>query len=70
MCFARLWNCGFFVIAIESSLLPKIVVGNLCANPSLLNRFHNQRASHAASDKAIYSASMDESAVTDCFFEY
>jgi hypothetical protein len=70
MCFARLWNCGFFVIVIDPSLSPKIVVGNFCVNPSLLNRFCNQRASHATSDKAIYSAFMDERAITDCFFEY
>ncbi len=70
MCFAHLWNCRFFVIAIDPSLSLKIMVGNLCVNLSSLNRFCNQRASCAASDKAIYSASVDKSAVTDCFFEY
>jgi hypothetical protein len=70
MCFAHLWNCGFFVIAIDPSLSPRIMVGNFCANPSSLNRFRNQCASRAASDKAIYSASVDERAITDCFFEY
>ncbi len=70
ICFALLWNCGFFDIAIDPSLSPKIIVGNVCANPSSSNKFLNQCASHIASDKAIYSASMVDNAVTDCFLEY
>ena len=57
-------------MAIDPSLSPKIVVGNFCAKPSSPNRFLNHRASHVASDKATYSASMVDKAVTDCFLEY
>jgi hypothetical protein len=70
ICFACLWNWGFFDMAINPSLSPKIVVGNFCVNPSLLNKFLNQHASRVASDKVIYSASMVDNAVTDCFLEY
>src|SRR6266853_365010 len=70
ICFALLWNCGFFDIAIDPSLSLKIVVSNVCANPSSSNKFLNQCASHVALDKAIYSASMVNNAVTDCFLEY
>src|SRR6266853_816361 len=70
ICFALLWNCGFFDMAIDPSLSLKIVVSNVCANPSSLNRFLNQHTSHIASDKAIYSAFMVNNAVTVCFLEY
>src|SRR5216683_553491 len=70
ICFALLWNCGFFDMAIDPLLSLKIVVGNTCANPSSSNRFLDQHASCIASDKVIYSASMVDNAVTDCFLEY
>ena len=56
-------------MAIDPSLLPRIVVGKVCSNPSSLNRLLSHRASRAASDKAIYLASVDDSAVIDCFLE-
>ena len=56
-------------MAIDPSLLPRIVVGKVCSNPSSLNRLLSHRALHATSDKAIYLASMDNSAVIDCFSE-
>jgi hypothetical protein len=35
-----------------------------------LNKVLNQHASLAISDRAMYLASVDESAITICFFEY
>jgi hypothetical protein len=57
-------------MAIDPSLLPKIMVSNFCAKPSLLNKFLNQCTSRIISDKAIYLAFMVNSAITDCFLEY
>src|SRR5712671_4250489 len=56
-------------MAIDPSLSPRIMVGKVCLNPSSLNRFLSHWASCTASDKAIYSASVDNSAVIDCFLE-
>jgi len=56
-------------MAIEPLLSPRIVVGKICMNPNLRNKLLNQRALRAASDKAIYSASVDDKAVIDCFLE-
>src|SRR5229473_2033261 len=56
-------------MAIDPLLSPRIMVGKVCLNPSSLNRFLSHQASCAASDKAIYSASVDDSAVIDCFLE-
>jgi len=57
-------------MAIDPLLSLKIMVGNFCVNLSSLNKFLNQCASCVTSDKAIYSASMVDKAVTDCFLEY
>ena len=69
ICFAHLWNWGFLNMAINLSLSLKIVVSNVCANPSSLNRLLNQHASHVTLDKVIYSASMVDNAVTDCLLK-
>jgi hypothetical protein len=56
-------------MAIDPSLSPRIVVGKICAKPSSENKFLNHQASRAALDKAIYSASVVDIAVIDCFLE-
>ena len=55
-------------MAIDPSLLPKIVVSNFCAKLSSPNRFLNHCTSRVASDKVTYLASMVDKAITDCFF--
>ena len=57
-------------MAMEPSLSPFMVIGNCCGNPSSSYRFLSQHASHAASDKATYSASVDESAMVVCFLDF
>jgi len=68
--FARAIRVSFhFDITINPSLLPWIIVGNVCIKPNSENKFLSHLASHAASDKAIYSTSVVDMAVMDCFLE-
>src|SRR6267142_1656719 len=69
-CLECLWNCRFRAIAIDLSLSPMITVGVLSGKPNSLCRFLNQQASHASSDKATYSASVDNSAIISCFLDH
>src|SRR6266850_1506467 len=46
------------------------IVGVLSGKPNSLCRFLNQQASHAASDRAMYSASVDDSAIISCFLDH
>ncbi len=69
MCLDRLWNCGFRAIDTAPILSPHITVASLCGNPSSSHRFLNQQASLPALDKATYSASVVDRAITVCFFE-
>ena len=68
MCFDLLWNWGFLAIAIKPSLSPLIRVGSICFCPNSSYRLLNQQASRPASDRVIYSASVEESAIVVCFF--
>ena len=56
-------------MAIDPLLSPWIVVGKVCAKPNSENKFLNHLASRAALDRAIYSASVVDIAVMDCFLE-
>ena len=47
-----------------------MIIGDSCGNPSSSKRFFSQQASHPASDKATYSASVDESAIVVCFLDF
>ena len=70
MCLDLLWNWGFSIIAIAPSLSPSTSIGNsLGNNPSLLYKFHSQQALHADSESTTYSASVEDSTVTICFFK-
>ena len=70
MCLARWWNCGFLAIATAPSLSLKISVGRTCLYPSSPNSDRSQQASCVASDKATYSASVDDKAIVNCFFDH
>src|SRR6266567_246306 len=70
ICFVRLWNLGFFAIAIDRSLSPLMTVGiSSFSHPNSVYRFLNQHASCEALDKATYSACTDDNAVEICFLE-
>jgi len=70
MCLAHWWNCGFLAIATAPSLSLKISVGRTCLYPSSPTSDRSQQASHVTSDKATYSASVDDKAIVDCFFDH
>ena len=70
MCLERLWNCGFLTIAIDLSLLPWISVGmSSWSKPSSPYRLFSQQASQAASERAAYSASVNDKAMDTCFLK-
>ena len=50
-------------------LSSKTVVGPVCSSLTSLSKFLNQTVSCAALHKAMYSASVDDNAITDCFLE-
>ena len=52
------------MIANELKLLPQIKVGSSCTYPNSEYRLCNHKASCAASDVQIYSASVDDSVVS------
>ena len=70
MCFDRWWNWGLCVSVTDPSLSPLIPIGDFCENPSSPYKFLSHVASRPASDSATYSASVDESAITVCFFYF
>ena len=56
-------------MAIDPLLSPFIKVGCSCGYPNSPYKLRSQRASHAASARAIYSASVEDCAVMFCFLE-
>src|SRR5260221_10762394 len=70
ICLERLWNWGFRAIAIDPSLSPRISVGiSSFSKPNSEYKFLSQHASRDASERATYSACVDDRAVETCFFE-
>ena len=69
ICFECLWNCGFIAIARAPLLSPNKGTGLFVWNPDFTYRFLNHFASHTASDKATYSASVNDKAIVVCFFD-
>ena len=69
VCLACWWNWGFFAIAIAPLLLLWISVGCFCSYPSSLYNDQSQHASCATSDKAMYSASVDDNTTVSCFLD-
>src|SRR3954452_8718863 len=62
MCFVLAWWTGFFASAIADWLSSKMVVASLLWKPSSLRKVRSQMASFVACVRAIYSASVDDSA--------
>ena len=54
----------------DPSLSPLITVADCCGNPSSPYKFLSHVASRPASDNATYSASVEDSAITDCFLDF
>ena len=70
ICLDHLWNCGFFAIAMDPSLSPQISIGTFsCSRASSVYKLLSQHASHPASERLTYSASVDDSAMDICFLE-
>ena len=70
ICLECLWNCGFLTIAIKPLLSPQISVGmSSWRKLSSPYRLFSQQASWAASESAMYSASVDNHAMETCFLE-
>ena len=57
-------------MTIDPLLSPLIMLGEIWLNPSLLYRFLSQHALCTTSDKMMYSASVDESVISICFFDF
>jgi len=70
MCFVCLWNIGFFVIATILVLSCMITIGLFWVNPNSLFKFLSQDASLPASQRAMYSALMEDSAVMLCLLNH
>src|SRR3954467_2503695 len=62
MCFVLAWCTRFFTSAIADWLSSKMVVASLLWKPSSLRNVRSQMASFVACVRAIYSASVDDSA--------
>ena len=70
ICLDHLWNCGFFAIAMDPSLSPQISIGTFsCSRLSSVYKLLSQHASHPASERLMYSTSVDDSAMDICFLK-
>ena len=70
MCFDHWWNYRLCVNTMEPSLSPLIIVGYFWGNLSSLYKFLSHVALHPASERATYSASVEESMIMVCFFDF
>ena len=69
ICFDCAWNCGFAASAITNWLSMCNSDGLAWVNLSAVRKFHSQMICFVARVAAIYSASIDNKATMDCFFE-
>ena len=66
----ELWIVSQYDNMTELLLLPLIIVGLFWGNLSLLYKFLSHVALHPASERATYSASIEESMIIVCFFDF
>jgi len=70
ICLDCRWNWGLWVSTTDPLLSPLITVADHCGNLSSPYKFLSHIALHPASDSTTYSASVEDSAMTLCFFDF